>query len=75
MTGYYDYVLGLIPATLFAVTITLSVLGIPLSTAVPVGGGAAALLVGHALFVNGPVDDTPEVPDATASAGPTPNAD
>lgn len=75
MTGYYDYVLGLIPATLFAVTIALSVIGIPLEAAVPVGGGASALLVGHALFVNGPVDDTAEVPDAAATAGPVPTAD
>jgi hypothetical protein len=75
MTGYYDYVLGLIPATLFAVTIALLVLGIPLNAAVPVGGGASALLVGHALFINGPVDDTPKVPDAAATSGPVPSAD
>lgn len=74
MTGYYDYVLGLIPATLFAVTIVLSVFGVPLTTAVPVGGGASALLVGHALFINGPVDDPVEVPDAAAQAA-APNAD
>ena len=75
MTGYYDYVLGLIPATLLGVTIALSVLGIPLSAAVPVGGGASALLIGHALFVNGPVDRTPDAPDAPARSGPAPNAD
>lgn len=75
MTGYYDYVLGLIPATLFAVTIALSVFGVPLTTAVPVGGGAAALLVGHALFINGPVDDSHEVPNAAVQSGPAPHAD
>lgn len=72
MTRYYDYVLGLIPAALFGVTIALYVFGIPLTSAVPVGGAVSALLVGHALFVNGPVD-APR--DAPARSGPAPNAD
>ncbi len=75
MTGYYDYVLGLIPAALFAVPIALSVFGIPLSVAVPVGGVASALLIGHAMFVNGPDDEPREVPDAAATSGHASGAD
>lgn len=75
MTGYYDYVLGLIPAALLAVPIALSVFGIPLSVAVSVGGVASALLIGHAMFVNGPVDEPREVPDAAATSGRASGAD
>lgn len=74
MTSYYDYVLGLIPVALLGITLSLSLLGLPLTTAVPIGGGVSALLVGHALFVNGPVAE-PEAPDAAARTGPAPNAD
>ena len=56
MTRYYDFILGLIPLALVSVTAVLNVSGIALSTAVPLGAGVAVLLVGHALFVNGPVD-------------------
>ena len=69
MTGYYDYVLGLIPLALFGVSATLGAAGLSLTTAVPVGAGVAVLLIGHALFVNGPVDDvapTPQAPPANA---------
>ena len=55
MTGYYDYVLGLIPLALFGLTGTLSVVGLGLTQAVPIAAGVAACIVGHALFVNGPV--------------------
>lgn len=74
MTGYYDYVLGLIPAALLGITTFLSVLGIPLTQAVPVGAGASILVMGHALFVNGPVEETsaPGTPSRTPLG---PNAD
>lgn len=77
MTGYYDYVLGLIPATLIGITALLGVFGIPLTLAVPVGGGVSVLVMGHALFVNGPVDDIPRTPvaDAPAQSTPAPSAD
>ncbi|WP_049893818.1 hypothetical protein [Halogranum rubrum] len=58
MTGYYDYVLGVIPLALLGITAVLSVVGFPLAMAVPAGGGVAALVIGHALFVNGPVNPT-----------------
>jgi hypothetical protein len=55
MTGYYDYVLGLIPLALFGLSGTLHVAGLGITQAVPIAAGLAALIVGHALFVNGPV--------------------
>lgn len=75
MTGYHDYVLGLIPAALLGITSLLALTGLPVRAAVPVGGGVAALLVAHAMFVRGPVAAAPETPDATAQSGPAPNAD
>jgi len=54
MTRYYDYVLGLIPAVMFGLTAILVFAGIQLTLAVPVGAGAAVLVIGHALFVNVP---------------------
>jgi len=54
MTRYYDYVLGLIPAVLFGLTAILFLAGVQLTMAVPVGAGAAVLVIGHALFVNVP---------------------
>ena len=56
MTDYYDYVLGLIPVALFGISAALSVVGISLTTAVPLAASVAVLVVGHALFVNGPVE-------------------
>ncbi|MGM0606528.1 MAG: hypothetical protein ACQETB_12775 [Halobacteriota archaeon] len=61
MTGYYDYVLGLIPVSLLGITAILSVIGLPLTAAVPVGAAVAILIIGHAVFVNVPVaTDSPE---------------
>lgn len=67
MTGYYDYVLGVIPLALLGITAALSVVGLPLAMAVPAGGGVSALVIGHALFINGPVNPTPQ------PTGPQPN--
>jgi hypothetical protein len=77
MAGYYDLVLGLVPLTLLGLTGLLMLAGLGATTAVPLGAGAAGLVVGHALFVNGPVDPTqltPETPDATGAAEATPEA-
>jgi hypothetical protein len=71
MTGYYDYVLGLIPVAMFGITAALSVLGLSLAAAVPVGAGVSALVVGHALFVNGPVASVVETEPATPASAPT----
>ena len=78
MTGYYDYVLGLIPLTLLGLTAILVVGGLELTTAVPLGAGVSGLVVGHALFVNGPVapETTPQPtvtePADTNGAAPIP---
>jgi hypothetical protein len=38
-----------------------------LTTAVPLGAGVSGLVVGHALFVNGPVDPTEIAPTPAAT--------
>lgn len=68
MTGYYDLILGLIPLALIGVTGAVSAAGLSLAAAVPVGATVSVLLIGHALFVNGPVDISPE----STSVSPTP---
>jgi hypothetical protein len=57
MPEYYDFVLGFVPFALVGFTGVLRAAGVDLLIAVPVGAAAASLAVGHALFVNGPVDD------------------
>lgn len=59
MTGYYDFVLGLIPLALIGITAVLHVAGFALTSAVPLGAGASVLIMGHALFVNAPIDEAP----------------
>lgn len=61
MTGYYDIVLGLIPVALLGITAALTVVGLSMTTAVPIGAFFAMGLIGHAMFVNGPVDATEDV--------------
>lgn len=56
MAEYYDYVLALIPLTLVGIAALLVVTGWDVTAAVPVAAGSSTLLIGHALFVNGPVD-------------------
>jgi hypothetical protein len=71
MTGYYDYVLGGIPLVLIGITAALSMVGLQLTQAVPVGAGASVLLIGHALFVNAPVDAPAAAPRTNAAAPQT----
>ena len=56
MTGYYDLVLGLIPLALIGITGVLTVGGLDLMMAVPLGSVVAVGLIGHALFVRTPID-------------------
>lgn len=56
MAGYYDFVLGLIPLALGGIAAVLTGVGFELTTAVQLGSVAAVALIGHALFVNAPVD-------------------
>lgn len=62
MTGYYDLVLGLIPLALAGITGALTIAGMALTTAVPVASLVAMALVGHAMFVNAPIDSPVESP-------------
>ncbi|MFB6251848.1 MAG: hypothetical protein ABEI27_09250 [Halobellus sp.] len=55
MTGYYDYVLGLIPLALFGLTAGLVQTSLSLTQAVPIAAAVAAGIVGHAMFVRAPV--------------------
>jgi hypothetical protein len=68
MTGYYDYVLGLIPLSLIVITGSLTLVGFELTTAVPLGSLVAVGLVGHAMFVNAPVSSTPQTSEAPAAS-------
>ncbi|WP_255169940.1 hypothetical protein [Natrononativus amylolyticus] len=54
MAGYYDIVLGLIPVALLGITAALTVVGVSLTTAVPISALFAVALMGHAMFVNAP---------------------
>ncbi|MGM0682836.1 MAG: hypothetical protein ACQEUA_01380 [Halobacteriota archaeon] len=58
MTGYYDYVLGLIPAALIGVTAFLNLVGLSLTAALPGGAVVAGAVMVHALFVRNPVADS-----------------
>jgi hypothetical protein len=60
MTGYYDIVLGLIPITLLGISGVLVGFGLDLTTAVPLASVVAVGVIGHSLFVNGPVSDATE---------------
>lgn len=71
MTGYYDYVLALIPGVLVGVTAMLTLFGTPLRPALFAGSGASLLVVGHALFVRGPAVDHPSTAEAARSASET----
>lgn len=73
MTGYYDYVLGLIPAALLGITAFLNLVGLSLTAALPAGATVAIGLMAHAMFVRNPVTEpaepgSPNGPAAGASA-------
>lgn len=68
MTGYYDLILGLIPLSLIGVTGILSLAGFSLTAAVPLAASIPAALIGHALFVNSPVSETPSSAEPVESS-------
>ncbi|WP_227376303.1 hypothetical protein [Haladaptatus halobius] len=70
MTRYYDLILGLIPLALIGITGALSIVGYTLTVAVSLGAVVSVLLIGHALFVNGPVTDTPSAASTPTSSPP-----
>jgi len=80
MTDYYDYVLGFVPLALVGITAVLGAAGVDFPLAVLVGAATASFAVGHALFVNGPVQERLAVDEApvhssTATDRPPINAD
>ena len=66
MTGYYDIILALIPVALLGVTVALTIVGLSLTTAVPIAALFAVGIMGHAMFVRSPVD----VPDEARRTRP-----
>lgn len=54
---YYDLVLACIAASLATGAVVGYATAIPFAASVPLLGVVALAFVGHALFVNGPVDD------------------
>jgi len=62
MARYYDLVLGLIPLALGGIAAALTAAGFALTTAVPLASAVAVGLMGHAMFVNGPVEAGDEAP-------------
>ena len=62
MAGYYDIVLGLIPLAMAGITGILVFTGFALTTAIPLASVVAVGLIGHAMFVNAPVDPVPTEP-------------
>ncbi|MFB6133448.1 MAG: hypothetical protein ABEJ55_00475 [Halanaeroarchaeum sp.] len=71
MTDYYDLVLGLIPFALLGIGGGLHFAGLALTTALTIGGLSAVGLVGHALFVNGPVSLQESRAEAASTAQTT----
>lgn len=59
MTGYYDFVLGLIPLSLFGVSGALTVVGVETTVAVLVAASIAVAFMGHGLFVRTPTGQQP----------------
>lgn len=73
MTGYYDIVLGAIPLSLLGISGSLTfATDLALSTAVTLGALVAVALIGHAMFVNGPVDAPSLRQDAPATGADSP---
>ncbi|MGB9985941.1 hypothetical protein [Salarchaeum japonicum] len=71
MSEYYDVILGIIPLAFLGTIGGFSFSGFSLTTAVTAAGLVGVALVGHALFVNGPVDSTstPDAPATTPATG------
>ncbi|MFD1599877.1 hypothetical protein [Halobellus rarus] len=54
MPEYYDYVLGLIPLTLFGLTGGLLQTSLALTQALPIAAAVTIGIIGHALFIRPP---------------------
>lgn len=60
---YYDVVLGGVLASLLAGVAVGWFTSVPMTLAVPAFGIVAALLIGHGMFVNGPIDRPADLTD------------
>lgn len=56
MATYYDLILACIPLVLLGLGGGLNLAGLPQNAAIAIAGLVTLGLVGHALFVNAPVD-------------------
>ena len=73
MTGYYDIILGLIPASFVGLTALFLLAGLSTTVAVPLAAIPAFGLVGHAMFVRTPVS-SPVSEARSVSTGRKPGA-
>lgn len=53
--SYYDVVLGLVPLSALIISGLLIFAGLPYTLAIPIASLMPIALIGHAMFVNGPV--------------------
>lgn len=69
MVNYYDFILGVIPLVLVGFGGGLYVFGLPGQFALAIAGLFALTLMGHALFINAPIDrhDHSRQPDQSDS--------
>jgi hypothetical protein len=70
MAAYYDVVLALIPLVLVGIATSLYLGGLVLTSAVSVAGLVTLGVVGHAMFVRGPVDAQPTAAPHSSSVPP-----
>lgn len=75
MTGYYDIILGLIPVSLAGISAALIAAGMQVTTAVPLASLVAVGLIGHAMFVNAPVDSPAQTGPSNATDSSSFSAD
>lgn len=72
---YYDVVLGSIPVVFAGITGGFLTIGFELTVATPLAALGAITLIGHAMFVNGPTDASPQSTPAITAATDAPTVD
>lgn len=65
---YYDVILALMPVSLFGIAGGLVVAGFATTYAIMAGAVASIGLMGHALFVNAPVEPSEDSPSHAQSS-------
>lgn len=75
MAGYYDYVLGVIPAVMVLPVTTAVLFGLSIQLAVITAGTVALSVIAHAMFVRGPAsEEEPVGQPEPVSSSPTSSA-